>query len=175
MLITIIVLILAALGITRICFKVKSAPKLIVGDETWDGTFFCKAPEFSGPAYVYKDGKEGAVVRFDVPIVGYRVAEGLVVAVDFGFDVLAHTALDLAQKKHMRLPKTADLQFLQKNRNAINELKGAVEDFFLPEAFWVIVDGKPEIYSFMTQTVQKCDKKAITDVRTAEAIFIVDR
>ena len=68
------------------------------------------------------------------------------VSVDMGYDLTADKVLDFAKQKHARLPECKDLKVLEANRGQINELKGAVEDFPVPNDFWVVVDGKPEIY-----------------------------
>ena len=174
MFLVIIIVALAAIGAALFVVKGRVAPKLIVGDASWDGTFPCEAPAFIGPAYVYADGKETPNVRFGVPIVGYRAAPDLIVAVDFGFQVTASQALSLADKKNTRLPSSKDVKRLLEKWDEINALKVAVEDIPLSEAFWAMLDGMPEFYSRKTKTFILADKRLLSE-RHAEAILLIER
>ena len=171
MLITLVILLSVILGGTGVYLKKRNAPKLIVGDKTWDGTFPCEAPEFHGVAYVYKDGVESPVVRFDVPILGYRVAPKMIVSIGFGFDLSSSEALNLATEKHMRLPNVQELKVVVENRNLIDEMKDVIDDVYLPDDFWVISEGKPQIYSAERKTLIKENNRTLY----ADAILIIDR
>lgn len=154
--------------------KHKNLPVLIIGDDKWDGTFPCEAPEFRGPAYVYEDGQEASAVRFNVPILGYRATETLIVSVNVGYDFTADKLSDFAKQKHARLPESKDLKVLEANRNQINGLKNAVEDFPLPNDFWVMVDGKPEIYRSAMKSIILANKRSLGR-RSAEVVLLIDR
>ena len=152
----------------------KKGNELQVGDPTWDGTFPCEAPEFCGPAYVYEDGVESPLIRFDVPIVGYRVAPEVIVSVDFGFRLSAFDAQAYAQRKHGRLPESKDLKALLENWDAVKSLKENVEDVALPDDFWVVVDGRPEVFFVDKGTVIKEDARFYS-ARLSEAVILIDR
>lgn len=172
MIITVIViatLIAILVGLAR----KKNISQLLIGDENWDGTFPCKAPEFSGPCYVYADGTEGGV-RFNVPIVGYRVAPDLVVAVAFGYELTAAEAADFAQRKHGKIPNTEALQRLLEHWDTVDALKDAIEDFYLPDVFWVEVDGRLSVFSKKRQCVVREDSRFLGKT-CAETLLIIER
>jgi hypothetical protein len=172
MLITLIVFLLIVSGTIWFKHAKTCAPELIVGDDTWDGTFPCCAPEFKGPAYVYADGMESPNIRFDVPIIGYRVASDLIVSVDFGYDVSSSEAVSYAKQKHAELPSVDNLKRLIEKWDDINALRKAVEDFVLPEIFWVMLDDKPEMYCKRTQSFLVADRRLLEE-QTTEAILII--
>lgn len=174
MLITLILIAAALILVVRFFLKLRSVPELLLGDDNWDGTFPCEAPAFSGPAYVYKDGTEIPGIRFNVPILGYRAAETLIVSADCGYGLPAEEVLSFAKQKHARVPEWADIALLEENRDKIDALKLGVEDFPLPKDFWVIVDGKPEIYRTQTHTVMRPDQRFLGK-RLAEVVLLIDR
>jgi len=172
MTITVIVVVILIAIVVALARK-RDVSQLFVGDENWDGTFACEAPEFAGPCYVYADGTEGSV-RFNVPIVGYRAAPDLVVAVAFGYELTPAEAADFARRKHGKIPNTEELQRILKHWDTVNALKDVVEDLCLPEVFWVEVDGQLGIFSKRRQRVVREDRRFLGKV-CAETLLIIER
>lgn len=170
-----IVFAIAIVGaIVELVIESQIPPKLIVGDDQWDGTFARKAPKFRHPVYVYADGEESMFMRFDMPIVGYRAAPDLIVAVRFKSMISADEAISFAKEKHAKLPDKETLQLLLEHWEEINELKGVVEDIPLPEVIWVTDGEKLEVYSHKTQELINADKVSEKG-GYASAVLLIER
>ncbi|MBR2300234.1 MAG: hypothetical protein IJ870_06680 [Alphaproteobacteria bacterium] len=142
----IILTVLAVLMLILLVFRKPAV--LIVGDEHWDGVLPKESPEFHEPCYVYADGKESAGLRFNIPIIGYRIAPNLIISPLVGYDMPICQALQYAIDHHGKVLSEEDRKVLMQNWGAYNALKKDVDDqFLLNGPFWVLKGERMEAFN----------------------------
>ncbi|HCU59063.1 MAG TPA: hypothetical protein DIC64_03685 [Alphaproteobacteria bacterium] len=153
----------------------KKAVSLTVGDPNWNGKLEGKTPEYQGPAYLYSDGRECLGVRFNVPIIGYRIAPDLIIYHFYGYDVAKDEILGFARSHHAHPISTKDIPQLLENWDKLNELKKIVYDDLLPyDDFWVDTGHNFEIYSLKTHSILSEDRRNLNK-QYANVILKIER
>lgn len=172
----VIIIIVAVIAIALLLtFKKKEIPQLIIGCDGWNGMLPGVKPEFNGPSYVYTDGVESPEIRFDVPIIGYRIAPNLILYIYSAYDIRRSEILPFAQKRHT-LPLTLkDVRTLKENLDGLNTLVSIIEECPLPEDdFWVDTGTGFEIYSLREGQVIPQDRRYLGE-RSACLVMKIER
>ncbi|MBQ7660401.1 MAG: hypothetical protein IJS26_06690 [Alphaproteobacteria bacterium] len=110
--------------------KRPTVPALIV-DKDFSGEIL-PAEDYTGPRYVYADGTESFGVKFDVPIVGYRISKTLVIAVSYELLVCAADIETVVAEKNLKVISADDLATIEANLETLNAMRQLVEDTLIP-------------------------------------------
>jgi len=127
------IIIVALLIAIVLWFSIKRpiGSKLIVGQEDFSGEIL-PAEDFTEPRYVYADGTESFLVKFDRPIVGYRISKTLVIAVSYELLVCAADIETVVAEKNLKVISADDLATIEANLKALNAMRQLIEDTLIP-------------------------------------------
>ena len=144
------IIVAAILFAVVVWFLIKrpTVPALIV-DKDFSGEIL-PAEDYTEPRYVYADGTESFGVKFDVPIVGYRISKTLVVGVGYELRVSAADIETVVEERNIKVINADDLATIEANLEAVNAMRQLVYDSPMPEyPIWVqsgrnfaLYDGK---------------------------------
>lgn len=112
-----------------------------LGDEPfWSGTLLERVDDYTAPRYVYENSVETTELdKSQGRIIGYRISPTLVIHCMIASNHCCnrHAAIAFRTKYGGNFLNTADVETLQKNWNAVSQMRLKAGDTMLPEGwFW---------------------------------------
>ncbi|MBO4285039.1 MAG: hypothetical protein J5895_02265 [Alphaproteobacteria bacterium] len=127
------IIITAILIAVVVWFLIKrpTVPKLIVGQEDFGGEIL-PAEDYTEPRYVYADGSESFLVKFDMPIVGYRISKTLVIGIGYELMISAADIEAYVNDRNLKVIDADDLATIEANLKTLNAMRELIEDTIIP-------------------------------------------